>query len=99
MTTKKMNRTQTSDQAQTKQKLREAKNEIKELKNQNKKLNNQKKEMQKVIDDMQKFINEYTEHMSVEEAIAMTKNKKKKKYDSGKRKLMDSLKKEFGGGK
>ena len=58
----------------------------------------EKKEMQKVIDDMHKFINEYTEHMSVEEAIAMTKNKKKPKYDSGKRKLMDNLRKEFGNG-
>ena len=42
------------------------------------------------------FINKCTDHISVEEAIAAGKSKKKVKYNSGKARLMADLKKEFG---
>ena len=93
---KKTNKTQVSDLTQLKQKLKEAKNEIKQLKQENKKLVNQKKEMQKIIDGMEKFIDDYTEHVSIEEVLRITKKRKIKTKSNKAEELKKELREAYG---
>lgn len=93
---KRTNRTQVADTTKLKQQVRELKNKLKEEKDQVKKLTNQKKEMQKLIDSMELFIRDYTDHISLEDALMITKKRKSKVKDTAKDKLKQELRETYG---
>lgn len=93
---KRTNRTQVADSTKTKQQIRELKDKIKNLKDEVKKLTNQKKEMKRLIDSMEQFIKDYTDHISLEEALKITKKRKSQPKKTAQDKLKEELRKTYG---
>lgn len=94
---KRTSRTQVADNTKLKQQLKELKNCNKDLKAEVKRLTNQKKEMQRLLDSMEDFIRDYTDHISLEDALKITKKRKKSQpKKAAQDKLKEELRKTYG---
>lgn len=93
---KRTTRTQVADSTKLKQQIKELKNSIKKLKEQVKKLTNQKKDMQRLIDNMESFIRDYTDHISLEDALKITNKRKSQPKKTAQDKLKEELRKTYG---